>query len=171
MNHLNDEQVDTLLREIADVDVPEPSPLFWQQFGTRVNAAIDAAEPRRRWLTIATIGWTTAAAAVCVAIAALFMIRSPSMHDAPTPAPVQAQTTAPAGTVAPLADVDPIDIDSDEAWAVVRTFAGEVHYDDARAAGVVPSAASIDRAATELPDDERAELVRLIQDDLRRTGA
>ncbi len=79
---------------------------------------------------------------------------------------------APAASVTDALDgSDAADIDTDEAWALVRTFAAEVHYDDAHAAGVVPVAGSIDRAATEMSDEERAELVRLIEDELKRTGA
>ncbi len=166
MTHPNDEQIDTLLREIGEVDVPEPSPLFWEQFGARVNAAIDAPERPRRWLPFGAIGWMTAAAVLCVAIAAAYLTRSSAVYELPD------AVAAPAASVTDALDgSDAADIDTDEAWALVRTFAAEVHYDDAHAAGVVPVAGSIDRAATEMSDEERAELVRLIEDELKRTGA
>lgn len=167
MSHIHHESDDALLREIADVEVPEPSPLFWEQFGGRVNAAIDAADHRRRWPSSAAIGWLTAAAVLCAAIATAYLTRPAALPDSPAPPPVQMQ----AGEIGAATESDAPDMETDEAWAVVRSFAGEVDYDDARAAGVAPHAGSVDRAATEMSDEERAELVRLIQDELRRTGA
>ena len=66
---------------------------------------------------------------------------------------------------------DAVDIENDEAWAIVRSFADELHYDDARDAGVVPGPGSVERAAIELSPDERAELLRIIETELKRAGA
>jgi hypothetical protein len=53
----------------------------------------------------------------------------------------------------------------------MRIVAEEIDYEDARQIGVAPRAGSIERAAMELSDSERAELARLIERELKRTGA
>jgi hypothetical protein len=75
-------------------------------------------------------------------------------------------TTVPASD-APLAD----DIDQDAAWAVVRVAADDLGYEDALAEGISASPETWEGLAMELSEAERAELVRLIQGELKRTGA
>ena len=53
----------------------------------------------------------------------------------------------------------------------MRSVAADLDYDAAMEAGIVPRPGAIERAAVELDDDERAELVRLIEAELKRTGA
>ena len=156
-----------LEREVADLDVPEPSPLFWDHFSARVREAIDAPPLRaRRWWRARWLVASAAAAAVlALSVIAVYQQRSPS--DVPPTDPVAYRDAAPAGGGA--ADVP--DADADEAWAVVRSFAAELHYDEALAAGVTPGQGAIEDAATELSVDERAELLRLIEDDMKRRGA
>ena len=173
MNQLTDEQIDALLREVADVEVPEPSPLFWERFGARVNAAIDAATQDRRtsWVHAGPLGWIAAAAVVVVAVVGFYVTRPAGERHAQPPVTAQTQGTDISGSTEALGEVETADIETDEAWAVVRSFAAELQYDEARDAGVMPRAGAVDRAVTELSDEERAELARLIEDELRRTGA
>jgi hypothetical protein len=43
-----------MMSAARDVDVPEPSPLFWDHLSSRVREAVAAeAVPRRRWLAVA----------------------------------------------------------------------------------------------------------------------
>jgi hypothetical protein len=153
------------LDAVRSDDAPEPSPLFWDGFAARVRSAIDAPVlPERAWGSPAW-RWGLALAALIVVVLGLqFTMR-------PTP-------PQPAGTIvsqhetrpeAPALDDD--DTDADEAWSIVASIAAELHVDDAREAGVAPRPGAIDRAATELSPQERAELVRLIEDELKRTGA
>jgi hypothetical protein len=169
MSDLNDDHIDTLIQDVSAVDVPEPSPLFWTHFAARVNAAIDAAPARAWWQMPAVWAWTTVAALVLLSVLGFYVIR-PMQRQLPAIATMPTPAISTAGNGVEAADVD-VDIESDEAWAVVRSFADEVQYDDARDAGVVPRPGAIERAATELTAEERAELVRIIQDELKRTGA
>lgn len=146
-------------REAAGLDVPDPSPLFWQHFAERVNAAIDHPPVASGWGWPRVAGWATAVLLV-IGVIAIFAMRS---GEVPRQIPV---VQTPAGDV-----VEPIPIDEDEAWAVVRTLATDLHYEDAHEAGVMPRAGAVDRAATELSEEERAELVRLLENELKRTGA
>ncbi|HMJ87729.1 MAG TPA: hypothetical protein VK504_31355, partial [Vicinamibacterales bacterium] len=46
------EELKAMLSTAADVDVPEPSPLFWDHFSARVRQAVDAeGAPRRSFWT------------------------------------------------------------------------------------------------------------------------
>ena len=138
----------------------EPSPLFWDAFPSRVLDALDD-RPRRGWW----FGWRGLAAFAC---AAAVIIVAAATLDAPNlrrPAP------DPASAAAPAAAAEPDDIEQDAAWAVVRTAAGDLDYDDALAQGIAASPGALEGAAMELSDAERAELIRLIQSELKRTGA
>jgi hypothetical protein len=170
MSDLNDDQIDALIEEVSAADVPEPSPLFWNHFAARVNAAIDAPPPRAWWQMPAVWARTAVAALVLVSALGFYVIRPASQRQAPAITTMPTPDTSTAANGFDAADVD-VDIESDEAWAVVRSFADELRYEDARDAGVVPRPGAIERAATELTAEERAELVRIIQDELKRTGA
>lgn len=154
-----------LMRALPAVDVPEPSPLFWDHFPSRVSRAIDAPAAPRRWCSPAGLLWGSAAAAVIVLGLLLMPMRTVPVDDAP----VTAALARPSATL--LADPFDDDLETDDAWALVRSVAEDLDYDDARQIGVAPRAGSIDRVALELSADERAELARLIEQELRRTGA
>lgn len=148
-----------VLRDVAALDVPEPSPLFWTQFANRVSHAIDQtsddahdhrpkaparADTRRH-------AWMGVAAALILAVAALLVpTRStpPTIEDA----------VLPPATDVPVANLE----GEDEAWAVVQSVASDLRYEDAHDAGIAPRPGAVERAAEELNDEERAELVRLL---------
>lgn len=155
------------LMQIGEVHVPEPSPVFWQRFAANVNAAIRESPAARqarlsRWM----LGWASAAAILVISLIGFQLMRSGGdvSQSVPGTDTLQSETGNQPGS-------DSYDIDADEAWAVVRSLAEELHYDEAHEAGVMPHPGSVERAATELSDEERAELIRLIEDDLKRTGA
>lgn len=156
------------LREVAGVDIPEPSPLFWASFGARVGEAIDAPPARRAWWVAPGLAWVGVAAAVILVVAVAFLSRGP--QPAPPPVAVAGgQAGVPVETSEPSTDA-PGAVEDDEAWELVRSVATDVHYEDVLEAGVAPRPGSVERAAVELADEERAELVRLIQDELKRMG-
>lgn len=156
------------LREVAGVDVPEPSPLFWTSFGARVAEAIDAPPPRRAWWAAPGLAWAGVAAAVILVVAVAFLSRGP--QGAPPPVAVAGgQPGVPVETPESSTDA-PDAVEDDEAWELVRSVATDVHYEDVLEAGVAPRPGSVERAAVELAAEERAELVRLIQDELKRRG-
>jgi len=161
------------LRDVTDVDVPEPSPLFWAGFAARVNEAIDTAPPRRSWWGNPGFAWATIAAALLVVAAVVFV---PRTAREPEPRVAATKTVAPAVTEGERTPID--DVlgaqpwpEDDDAWELVRSVAADLDYDAAREAGIVPRPGAVERAAVELDDEERAELVRLIEAELKRTGA
>lgn len=160
------------LRQVADAGVPEPSPLFWDHFPARVTRALDAAAPRPGLFTAARLGWLAAAAAIVVFGLSWIPNRGMAPGDTSTVAVEGRPARGPAAE-AILPGLEPIDddIEVDAAWSLVRSVAEGFAYDDARAHGVVPRPGSIDAAAMELSAGERAELARLIAQELKRSGA
>ena len=158
------------LRDVAALDVPEPAPLFWTQFANRVTHAIDetnaeAGDFRPEAPARAQVrghAWMGIAAALILAVAALLVSsrsNPPSVQDLVLP---------------PATDTSVANLEGeDEAWAVVQSVASDLRYEDARDAGIAPRPGAIERAAEELNDDERAELVRLLHaeiDAMKKTG-
>ena len=140
-------------------NVPEPSPLFWEQFPARVSRAIDAQPKSAGWWTV----WHWWGSAVTAAVVLLILVL-PLRREAAAPHGIpQADDAAAIGAADVLAA--PENLDDDEAWAIVRAVAEEAGYEEVQESGVRPRAESIERAALELSDDERAELARLIEHD------
>lgn len=145
----------------ADPDA-EPSPLFWDAFPSRVKAAIDAQPPAAWWR--AHPGFAALACAAVLLIAVIVGISLRPWSD-PQPDPPMAANTS---DDSPSADDD---IEEDAAWAVVRTAADDLEYDDALAEGISAKPGAFESVAMELSDAERAEFVRLIELEMKRTGA
>lgn len=165
-------------RALATTDeIPEPSPLFWDHFSARVADAVRDEEPGRDGG--AATGWrrspfaTWAAVATMAVLVMMTVVWRTTLH-APAPAmgPAMAGAGAGKGTVAPAADADSgeSDVDADEAWAVVRAAAQDLRWDDAHAAGLSAHPGAAEGLALELTADERSELARLLDKELKHTG-
>lgn len=150
--------------EVSTVDVPEPSPLFWNHLSARVRDAVEA-EPRgvAAWFH----GWnwrtaTVAGAAAVVLLAAALVVRdigpaSPRAGDAAPPTVVETTVASE-----PLAD--------DEPFGLVADLAGDLDWESAVEA-TLPARGGIERAVADLTEPERAELQRLLTDALEeRSG-
>jgi hypothetical protein len=90
--------------------------------------------------------------------------------------PDAATTAIPAGersVPAEIAGTDESrdDVEADAAWAVVRTAAQDLAYEEAEAEGLSPRPGSAEIAVLQMSNDERAELARLIANELKRSGA
>jgi hypothetical protein len=160
----------------AAVDMPEPSPLFWEHFSARVHEGVREAESGAastwfRWVRGETLTWAMSGALLTfLLVAGVWM----SMWRADVPAPTDRATTAATTPIADAAsdrDVDAFDPDTDQAWALVRTVADDVSWDDAEAVGVGARPGSAERAMATLTVDERSELVRLLQAETKQPGA
>jgi len=169
-------ELSAILEVTAADPAPEPSPLFWDHFSARVSAAIGeepAPEPAGpawlEWLRHPVSLWAGTAAVVVLMIATV--VWRATLHAPSVPAAIQqASTVTPdddPGTSAAIED----DADADEAWLVVRTAAAGLGWDDADAAGISARPGSAERVALELTADERAELARILESEMKRTGA
>ena len=146
----------------------EPSPLFWDHFSARVAAAVRE-EPllpvRTSWRRPPMLTWATAAS-IALLLVAVTVWRT-TLH-APAPRQIARPPAADVMLAAPLpAD----DADDDEAWAVVRAAAVDLSWDDVHAAGITAHPGDLENVALELTAEERVELARLVNQDLKRNGA
>ncbi len=165
------EEVELLraVRSLAAADeAPEPSPLFWDHFCARVAEELrrePVPAPRHRWISVPFATWAVAATIVVVLLTSTAVWRT-TVH---APAPhVPAQMSAPSD----LATVEPADdVDSDEAWAVVRAATADLAWEDAHEAGITPRPGEIENVALQLNAAERIELERLLDEDMKRNGA
>lgn len=149
----------------------EPSPLFWDHFSARVAAAVGDEQPPaapsgwRAWLSSPATAWATSASvAVLLMVGALWhaTLQAPVFPAvAPSRAP---QAAAPAA-------VAPDDVEADRAWAVVRTAATDLAWDEVTATGIAAHPGAAEGVAMELTADERTELARLIMAEMKAAGA
>jgi hypothetical protein len=156
----------TLERMVLD-EVPEPSPLFWKHFSARVARAVASEGAPSRlagWLTPA-LRWSMAAAVLALLIGLSWPIVAP-----PAAPPVTSRTTAPVGA-ADGPDDWLGELETDEAWAIVRAAADDLAWEDVDAAGITVRPGSADHVAMAMTAEERTELARLVEDELRRSGS
>ncbi len=162
-----------VVAQAADATVPEPSPLFWDHFTARVRQGTDAVEPGRTdrdgwlatWLPQGSVRWAAfATLVVALMVAGVWQVNAPGRRVSPT---VLENTRRTLG----VADVaERPDGDADPAWAVVRTVADDVNWDDA-VAGIGAEPGAAESVARTLTPDERSELVKLLLAEAKRPGA
>jgi hypothetical protein len=159
-----------MLSAAQDVDVPEPSPLFWDHLSSRVSAAVAAeAVPRRSWLDVALWRRTAWDPISIVAVAVLLLVVVvKSLITVPAPAVHSALASAANTSVATelLSDV----ADDDASLTLVASLTDEADLDTVREAGLVPRG-SAEHAITHMSDGELRELGRLLKEELTRPGA
>ena len=61
-------------------------------------------------------------------------------------------------------------VDADERWAVVRVAAEDLAWEDVQEAGIAASPGAAEDVALRLTADERSELARLLDQELKRNG-
>lgn len=151
------------LAQAADAAAPEPSPLFWEHFSRQVNERIDApaASPWTAWLRGPRLALVSAAVVILAVVIGSQTVRAP---QPPATVDLTMQVVAPV-------DEPADDIEEDAAWAVVRTAAEDLWYDEAEAEGITVRPGSAEHAVLSLTAEERAVLARLIEDELKRSGA
>jgi hypothetical protein len=137
--------------------VPDPSPLFWTHFSERVRQATatsSAARPAAWWQT----AWRPLAGiAAAAAVVALIVMAWTGRDDAPPPAQVLVESTP----------VDAFAEDGDSSVAFLSAAASDLSWEEVRAADLAPRAQVVDGAIERLTAAQRAELVKLIREDLR----
>ena len=140
-----------------DADVPEPSPLFWEHFSTRVREAVAAdAAPAPSWFGVGRWSWGLAAAmsVVVVVIAVSLTVRTPPAGTHMPPAVAE----TPSGDAGSAAAVD------DPSFSLLGDLAGSLDWDGVAEAGISMEVGAADRAARDLNDEERTELQRLLRE-------
>jgi hypothetical protein len=157
----------------ADVEMPAPSPLFWEHFSVRVHDAVrrdravdtsPSGEGRSgafaqltNWMQ--TQPAAVVASAIAVAAAAL-VLAGTGLRDTPRQfEPVSAAFEAPSESA--FAADDP-------SLSLVADLAADLDWDSARDAGLT-SHVGVDDVLSQLTSGERRELRRLLQGELSTT--
>lgn len=157
-------ELKAMMSAAADVEVPEPSPLFWDHFSARVREAVAADGAPRR------VFWTwprLAVPAVAVALAALLVaVALDTNRPAPPQTPVARTLPAPAVELF----ADPQSAGEDMALNLVAELSSDMDFDAAREAGLAVGGGA-EHAVTHLDTTELRELRRLLQEELARSGA
>jgi hypothetical protein len=159
----------------SPLEVPEPSPLFWDHLSQRVRAAV-AAERQPR------VGWPHGArwrrlllplsgAAIASLVAALVVGSRLLAPAPPSPAAIYSVPAPPAASESASADrLGDAAADGDEPLTLVESLAEHLDLDDADEAGLT-AANSAEHAVTHLSDDDLRELRRVLKEELARSGA
>ena len=142
-----------VLRETRQVDVPEPSPLYWQHLSARVRTAIDAeSAPAAGWRL--WVRWP-----VLAPIAALTLI----VMALTVAVPRQAVVSPDMAAVNEAAH-EPLD----DRFALVADLVGDLDWDTAMSAGLAIGPGAADQAMLELTSAEQQELTRLLTAELTK---
>ena len=146
----------------VEVDVPEPSPLFWEQLSARVREAVAAEEgPRAAWWHV---GWWKLSAGALAAVAALALAVYLTLPRATAPA------TSPFDAAESLA-LQPFGSPDEPSLALVADLTAQMDSDMAAETGLTNHVGSVDEAVSSLTDDERRELQLLLTEALAKPGA
>lgn len=166
---MTDKELDELADRVSNaLDVPDPSPLFWERFPARVRAAVAAepaaapVAPARWWRRRPALVFASLAVAGALSVWA-WTWRAPMAGDGATAAAPAALMDA---SVA-LMDDDQgyaVDIETDDAgWQVVTAVAATAGLEAVREAGFGVTPGGADAAIEDLDAAERAQLMALLQ--------
>ena len=148
------------LSAAREVDVPEPSPLFWDHFSARVHEAVEAERANGtfafgRWPSWRTVPlWVGSLAAVILAIVIMTRGRVSEAPARPDPA-IVAESQAEVTVIA-----------DDASLSLVADLVTDLDWDAAVEAGLTPHLGIADDVVTQLNDDERRELNQLLRVEL-----
>lgn len=148
----------------ADVEVPEPSPLFWDHLSARVRAAVAAeVPPRAPWWRI---DWSWTSVGLAGAVVAALVLVAFLQVSRPFTSAVGTPETAGVGTVAAIATAESLTpLPDDESMLFVADLASHLDWDGVAELGLTTEGLS-DRGASEMTADERIELQRLLRAEL-----
>jgi len=153
---------------VQNVDVPEPSPLFWDHLSRRIGEAVaeDPAGVGLRPSRYMVPAWFAVAAVLALAV----VLGSRAMAPAPLPDPATAFVAAAPPAPERADDVTTDDDAGDAALTLVASLAGNVDVDTVREAGLA-ARDSAEHAVTHMSAAELQELRRLLTEEMKRSGA
>jgi hypothetical protein len=152
------EELREVLRLAGEVDVPEPSPLFWDHLSRRVRAAV-AAEP----LPEAPL-WRSGLSWMAGTVGALAIIVIGVAVTLRTAQPVE-RMVPPAA----IAESVILSLDDDAAWALIGDMASQMEWDEATEAGLIATPGSAEHALGQMSQEEQARVVELLQQELQKS--
>lgn len=148
-----------LLREAAEVPVPEPSPLFWTHFSARVREAVALeSAPARGWS--AWLRWPALVPLAGLALVLLALVG--------TLAQTGVRPDTPAANVPDTWTAADVPLGRDN-WELVAEALGPLDWDTAGAAGLAVTPGDVDAVLLDLDEDVQRELSRLLLRELARS--
>jgi len=161
-------EVKTAMGAAEQVEVPEPSPLFWDHLSARVKEAV-AAEPVpvAGWRTLTWRGWLVAAAttaAIVLAVTVGRVLWSPEYRDVLNRLAVVGDERG----ALPDSLADPIAAGQreDPEWELLLAMTDAVEWSDSATTGLINDQGTIERAFFRMSVDERREFARLLEAEL-----
>jgi len=163
------DELRAMMSAAADVEAPEPSPLFWDHFSARVGAAVASEGAPRRSSWFARGPWGLALPLALGAAAAVALAVAMTLGRRPSPAGPEA--APPALEAAAPAAASSLTWPDDPSLGLVASLAAGYDWDAASEAGLTTSLERADTAIGDLSPAERQELERLLKQEMRRPGA
>ena len=165
-----------LMSEAAGVDVPEPSPLFWNHLSARVHDAVaeESARPRswRERFFQPLVLVPSVGAVLAVAIFAVVLPKRALAPDLPaSPLPLAANITVPGTSPALLPPLAPFGAADDPQLSIVAAVATAVDWDEMRDEVAMAAGGTSDAVVSALTANEQRELQRLLAEELAQPRA
>lgn len=152
------------MREISAVEVPEPSPLFWEHFSTRVHDALTSEEPADA--RVGLVPTWARLLAFCVVLMAVATIAWVGLsHHPSAPALTSASNAASASPA-----LEPVEGSDDAAWAVLNAAASALNPNETSATDFSVRPAAVDTAVQQLTPQERTALESLLQNEMKHSS-
>jgi hypothetical protein len=163
-----------VMSESAALDVPEPSPLYWDHLSARVRVAVSAeGAPRPApWFGVAS--WSRVALPLTACALAMLVFGSVvTMRVGPSRALTEAGegVPAPAGATNTATLDAPTMLADDPTLSLVSDLAASMDWDAASDAGLTSGPGGAEGAVGQLTGAERLELDRLLKEELKKPGA
>ena len=157
-----------MMSAAAEVDVPEPSPLFWDHFSERVRQAIALEDAPRRmsWWSRPRVVVPLSAVAFAVVIIAAVLGTRPGVP----PASPEASRASQASAVLNLPLFEPLAASADASLSLIADLTADLDWDAVSGMEWTPHAGGPDEAMGELTGGELGELQRLLKEELARPG-
>jgi hypothetical protein len=168
-----------MISSVADVDVPEPSPLFWDHFSDRVRAAVAVegaagrdARPWWRRVLWARLSMEPVAAVAVFALVVTALVRLTMLSPAVPARPRSPSSPAVASNQAAGTALEPDAWLNDPSLVFMSELTTTWDLDEIREQMTeTRPIGSADEAFGALSDDERQELQRLLKEQLARPSA
>lgn len=147
----------------ADVNVPEPSPLFWNHFSVRVRDAIAATPDGGTWRWV----WARFRVPIALGLAPALIVFG--MLSARLVDNFKASPDTSIVFIAQAPPAPPQTLPDDSSFNVVAELAGDFDLDEAKAAGLTGQG-SAEHEVTHMTEGELQELHRILKEELGNTG-
>jgi hypothetical protein len=150
------------------VDVPEPSPLYWQHLSANVRDRVASETIVPAWRAAWREAFSMRALVPigsALALVAAVIVAGELTHSRPVPRLTETAAAVHGAAADPAVEPDDTDV-----WEVLTSAAAEVPIEEAHDAGMGVTWGAIDRAVQRMSPEELNELGHLLQSQLHGSG-